>query len=165
MGIASVVPIAEEYIERFRAAVDTVARERAYLSMIEAPPEADVKKYVRDNIAKGEPHFVAIARDKVVGWCDIARKPRPTLQHSGVLGMGVIVEYRGQGLGRALMDATLKAAKERGFTRIELTVRVDNERARRLYERFGFVTEGLCRRHMRVDGEYKDSWLMALLYD
>jgi RimJ/RimL family protein N-acetyltransferase len=133
--------------------------------MVEGPAEADVKKYVLDNIANREPHFVAIAADKVVGWCDIARKPRPTLRHSGVLGMGVIAEYRGQGLGPALMDATLKAAKDRGLKRIELTVRVDNERARRLYERFGFVTEGLCRRHMRIDGEYKDSWLMALLYD
>jgi ribosomal protein S18 acetylase RimI-like enzyme len=161
----SIVPIAEEHIEGFRAAVDSVARERAYLAMLEGPAEADVKKYVLGNIANAEPHFVAIAAHKVVGWCDIARKPRTALRHSGILGMGVLAEYRGQGIGPALMDATLKAAKERGFTRIELTVRVDNERARRLYQRFGFVTEGLCRRHMRVDGEYKDSWLMALLYD
>jgi ribosomal protein S18 acetylase RimI-like enzyme len=114
-------------------------------------------------MADGVPHFVAITDGKVVGWCDIALKPRPTLRHSGVLGMGVISEYRGRGIGRALMHATLEAAKQRGIARIELTVRVDNEPAKRLYESFGFIAEGLCRRHLLVDGEYRDSWLMALL--
>ena len=158
-----VVPIGDEHIEGFRAVLDSVARERKYLALLEAPPEADTRKYVRDNIAGGAPHFVAVADAKVVGWCDIAVKPRPTLLHSGILGMGVLREYRGRGVGRALMDATLQAAKVKGISRVELTVRIDNDPARRLYESFGFVTEGLCRRHMRIDGLFIDSWLMALL--
>ena len=60
--------------------------------------------------------------------------------------------------------AALQAAWHREMTRIELTVRVDNERARRLYERFGFKVEGRCRRHMFVDGRYEDGYLMALLH-
>ena len=159
----TVVPIGEEHIEGFRAGVDSVARERKYLALLEAPPEADTRKYIRDNIAQGAPHFVALADGSVVGWCDVAVKPRPTLRHSGVLGMGVIREHRGKGIGRALMQATLAAAKASGLRRIELTVRVDNEPARRLYESFGFVTEGLCKRHMCIDGEFVDSRLMALL--
>lgn len=158
-----IVPIGEEHIDGFRAAVDSVARERKYLALLEAPPEADSRKYVLDNIAAGAPHFVALADGKVVGWCDVAVKPWPTLRHSGILGMGVLREYRGRGIGRALMDATLQAAKAKGIARIELTVRVDNEPARRLYESVGFATEGLCKRHMQVDGKFVDSWLMALL--
>ena len=61
------------------------------------------------------------------------------------------------------MQATLAAAKASGIRRVELTVRVDNEPARGLYQSFGFVTEALCKRHMCVDGEFVDSWLMALL--
>ena len=86
----SIVPIAEQHIDGFRSAIDSVARERRYLALLEAPPEADVKKYVRGNIAGRVPHFVAIADGKVVGWCDIALKPRPALRHSGILGMGVL---------------------------------------------------------------------------
>jgi RimJ/RimL family protein N-acetyltransferase len=142
-----------------------VAHERRFLALLEAPPEEDVRKYVRENIAKRAPHFVALVDSKVIGWCDIAIKPRPTLLHSGILGMGVISEYRGRGIGRAVLEATLQAAKARRMSRIELTVRVDNECAKRLYDRACFVVEGLCRRHMRVDGEFQDSWLMALLYD
>lgn len=158
-----VVPIGEEHIEGFRAAVDSVARERKYLALVESPPEADTRKYVRDNIARGAPHFVAVADGKVVGWCDVAIRPRPTQRHSGVLGMGVIRDYRGKGIGRALIQAALAAARTGGIRRIDLTVRVDNEPARRLYESAGFATEGLCKRHMCVDGEFIDSWLMAFL--
>ena len=85
--------------------------------------------------------------------------------HCGVLGMGVVAAHRGRGIGCALMQATLDDARAKGFTRIELTVRTDNERAKRLYKKFDFVVEGLGRRHMRVRGKYYDCHFMALLFD
>ena len=157
--------MAEQHIGGFREAVDSVARELKYLAMIEAPPHHQMRKFVLESMAAGAAQFVALADETVVGWCDVFPKPRATLKHSGTLGMGIIERYRGRGIGAELMRATLQAAKARGLTRIELTVRADNQRAKRLYEKFGFVTEGLCRRHMLVAGEYHDSYLMALLYD
>ena len=145
--------------------LDAVARERRYLALLEAPPLDEVTRFIKEGIASGAPQIVAIADKKVVGWCDVWPKPRAALKHSGVLGMGVIEGYRGRGIGKALMGAALQAAKDRGFTRVELTVRVDNPRAKKLYEQFGFVEEGLCRRHMCINGEYADSYLMAVLYD
>jgi ribosomal protein S18 acetylase RimI-like enzyme len=158
-----IVPIAEEHIVGFRAALDSVARELRYLAFLEAPPIDDVREFVRANMAAGAPQFVAIADGNVVDWCDVLPKPRPAMRHSGVLGMGVIAEYRGRGIGKALIEAALGAAKAKGLTRIELTVRVDNARARGLYEALGFGVEGFCRRYMRINGEYYDSYLMALV--
>jgi RimJ/RimL family protein N-acetyltransferase len=162
--MASILPIEEQHIEGFRAAVDSVARERRYLARFEAPAEADVRKYVLENIARQVPHFVAIDDDIVVGWCDIALRPQAAFAHSGVLGIGVLSEHRGKGVGGALLNATLQAARAQDIRRVELTVRVDNERAKRLYEACGFVVEGVCRRHMLVDGEFHDSYLMAHLH-
>ena len=159
-----VVPIAEEHIEGFRAALDSVARELRYLAMTEAPPPDDIGKWVRSHITSGMPQFVAIADEKVVGWCDVSPKARSTQSHIGVLGMGVMAPWRGRGIGRMLVDATLKAARAKGLTRVELTVRVDNAPARRLYQSFGFVEEGICKRHLRIDGEYADTYYMAVLY-
>jgi ribosomal protein S18 acetylase RimI-like enzyme len=45
---------------------------------------------------------------------------------------------RGQGRGRALMDAVLAFARERGAGYIELNTGEDDIAARALYERFGF---------------------------
>ena len=158
-----VVPIGEEHIEGFRAAVDSVARELKYLAFLDAPPLAEARKFVLQGIAEGVVQLVVLDAERVIGWCDVLPKPRPAMRHSGVLGMGVIESYRGRGVGRALMDATLRAAWKTGLTRVELTVRVDNPRARRLYESFGFVVEGVSRNHMLIRGEYADSYLMALL--
>jgi RimJ/RimL family protein N-acetyltransferase len=159
-----IVPIAEEHVEGFRAVFDSVARERRYLAMVEAPPIQEVRKYVAGNIAADVPHFVALAGEEIVGWCDASPKPRETLKHSLVLGMGVVHPYRARGIGSDLLEAVLRKAKQRGFARVELTVRVDNDPAKKLYTKFGFAVEGLCRRYMFVDGEYKDSYLMAVLY-
>jgi ribosomal protein S18 acetylase RimI-like enzyme len=47
-------------------------------------------------------------------------------------------EHRGRGVGRALLDATLAALKERGAPRVVLSTAEQNEPAQRLFERAGF---------------------------
>jgi ribosomal protein S18 acetylase RimI-like enzyme len=160
-----IVPIAEEHIEGFRAAVDSVAREHRYLAFLEAPPLSDVRGFVCGNIRSNLPQFVALVDDAVVGWCDVLPKPRPVFRYTGVLGMGVINDCRGRGIGTALMATTLQAAKQSGITRVELHVREKNLRAIALYEKFGFVREGLMRRDVFVDGAYENSLLMAVLFE
>ena len=160
---ARIVRRTKEHIAGFRAVLDTVAREERYLAMLQAPPLAEVRRFVMESLERRRPQFVALADGECVGWCDVVEKPRDVLKHSGVLGMGVAPVHRGHGIGRALIERTLEDARAKGFTRIELTVRVDNERAKALYDKAGFQVEGLCRRHMRVRDVYYDSWLMAWL--
>jgi RimJ/RimL family protein N-acetyltransferase len=64
-----------------------------------------------------------------------------------------------------LIRETLKKARASGFTRIELSFRGRNERVVGLYQRFGFVHEGVQRNAVRVDGEYENLICMALLLD
>jgi ribosomal protein S18 acetylase RimI-like enzyme len=160
-----IVPIAEEHIEGFRAVLDSVSRERRYLAFLEAPPLEEVQGFVRRNILKGYPQCVALIDQEVVGWCDILPIDRPTRAHSGVLGIGVLAQHRGRGIGTALIRETLGKARTRGLTRIELTVREHNDGAIALYKRFGFEIEGLQRNAVRVDGEYEDLTFMGLLLD
>jgi RimJ/RimL family protein N-acetyltransferase len=108
---------------------------------------------------------VALVEDKVVGWCDVLPIDRPTRAHNGVLGLAVVAEFRGRGIGTALLREALRGARAFGFTRIELSYREGNARVAALYERFGFVREGLQRNAVRVDGAYEDLICMALLFD
>ncbi len=151
-------------MESFHRALDFVAREKRYLAFLEAPPLDEARAYVLNNIAKGYPHWVVLSEGKVVGWCDVVPKSRPVHAHVGVLGMALLPEFRGQGVGERLMRQTLEAARAFGLHRVELTVREDNKNATALYEKIGFEIEGLMRNAMKVDGVYENTYLMALLF-
>jgi len=164
-GSIAVEPISAEHFSRYRAALDSVCRERRFLTFLEAPDEAECRAFVEANIRRGSPQLVALDGEHVVGWCDIVPIDRPVCAHCGVLGMGVVARYRGRGIGSALLGATLAAARAAGLSRIELSVRAGNEVAKRLYERFGFVVEGIKRDAIRLDGVREDLVCMALLFD
>ena len=77
--------------------------------------------------------------------------------------MGVVPDYRGRGIGARLIDQALTRAFATGFVRVELSVRADNQRAVQLYEKVGFVREGLLRDAVFVDGEFHNTIAMALI--
>jgi len=139
-----------------------VARERAYIDFLEAPPLEQSRSFWTSLIEKGHPFLVAVEGGTVVGWCDVVPVPRPIFAHVGVLGMGLLPEHRGRGLGTALMTAALEASRACGLERVELAVFADNERAQHLYARMGFVVEGVQSRRAKIDGRYRDEILMAL---
>ena len=159
-----IVPIAEEHIPGFHAAVDVVARERKYLAFLQAPPLEDVTRFVLANIEYGYPQFVVLSAGTVAGWCDvIPNRSRVIYSHCGTLGVGLLPDFRGQGIGRQLMQRTIKAAFAFGLTRIELTVRENNVNAIALYKRIGFETEGFHQNAVRLEGQYENLYSMALL--
>lgn len=54
----------------------------------------------------------------------------------------VLKEFHGVGIAHALMDWALEETSRRGAERMYLTVYVDNDRARRFYDRYGFEAVG-----------------------
>ncbi len=76
-----------------------------------------------------------------------------------------IGEREAQGKGNA-KDALSTLARflfeQRRAARVELTVIESNERARKLYESIGFVTEGVHRDHIFFNGAFHNEVLMAL---
>ena len=104
--------MSEAHVDSFRETLDSVARERKYLAMVQAPPIDRMRGWIGGNIEKGNPQFVAVDGESVVGWCDITPKTRKGFEHSGSLGMGVLAEYRRQGLGTALLSTAMGKARK-----------------------------------------------------
>lgn len=165
MNEIRIVPIDFAHIPGFRAAVGEVARERKYLLAIDAFPAHETASFVAGNLANGNPQYVALEGDEVVGWCDIVRQGFASTAHRGTFGLGVRAPWRGRGLGELLSRATIAEAWQRGFDRIELQVRSANTRAIALYERLGFQHEGRLRAAIKLDGIVEDNLLMGLLRD
>ena len=91
--------------------LNSVARERRHIAMVEPPTLEEVHSFLGTLADRGVIQFVALAGSKVVGWCDVTRKPIEGFRHSGVLGMGLLQAYRRRGLGSALLRAVLAEAQ------------------------------------------------------
>jgi L-phenylalanine/L-methionine N-acetyltransferase len=92
---------------------------------------------------------------------------QPGLRRAHVRGLGISVAngWQGRGVGDRLMQAAMHwADKWAGILRVELGVLCDNTRAIKLYERHGFITEGVMRGHILRDGVYADTQMMARLH-
>ena len=155
--------ISEEHVEGFNAAVGAVAREKKYLAFLDSPSLESSRDFVRKMIEANMPSLVALANDKVIGWCDISPLDRPVFAHSGCLGIGIIQGYRNLGLGENLIRQALALAIDRGLTRVELTVRENNKSAIHLYKKIGFVAEGLHINAVKIDDRYENHVSMAIL--
>jgi ribosomal protein S18 acetylase RimI-like enzyme len=84
--------------------------------------------------------LIALEEDQAVGFAVITLTW--TLEHGGksawVDELFVLPEYRNEGLGSTLLEGVLEAARNLGCRAVDLEVVVDQSRAERLYQRYGF---------------------------
>ena len=108
--------------------------------------------------------FGAFDGERVVGLMGIYREQRHKRKHkANLVGVFVRPEYRGQGIGSQLMEATISHAKTMvGVERVELSVESNNTPAKVLYTRHGFTTWGTEPEFMLLDGVRHDEDYMTL---
>jgi ribosomal protein S18 acetylase RimI-like enzyme len=108
-------------------------------------------------------HLVAEVEGRVVGYVALGHPtPLPASAHVWeVQGLAVDPAVGGRGVGRALVDAAVAEAADRGATKLTLRVLATNAVARRLYERAGFVVAGVLEGEFLLDGRLVDDVLMV----
>jgi RimJ/RimL family protein N-acetyltransferase len=77
----------------------------------------------------------------------------------------IVASEAGRGAGRRLLQSALDwLYTETETNRVDLDLFVENERARRAYEKLGFLVEGRLRDyHRSVDGRLRDALIMSIL--
>lgn len=153
-----------------------IANERAFT--LHLPEEmTGVEKRTSSSIheamnSEGDLRLLAIPIDaagaespQVVADLSIRAFPFLRMRHTGRLGIDIAREYRGAGLGDAMMHVGLSWARRHPFiSRIELFVYLENTPAVALYKKHGFQIEGIRRAAMQLaPGDFRDDYLMALL--
>jgi ribosomal protein S18 acetylase RimI-like enzyme len=110
---------------------------------------------------------VAEVDGRVVGNCVIDRHaPSASSEggHVGMLGILVDKEFRGKGVGSALLQHAIDAARGK-FEIVRLSVFSVNQRAQELYQRFGFTHCGHMPHHVKRGTTYFDEEQMVLVLD
>jgi putative acetyltransferase len=121
-----------------------------YRKWLESPPD-------------GMTGIVAVLDGQIVGCADVTQH-KGRRSHVGSIGICVHDDFHGRRIGSAMMAALVEAADDwLDLRRLELTVHVDNERAIRLYRKFGFEVEGTLRANAFRGGTYVDAHIMARL--
>lgn len=103
--------------------------------------------------------LVAHADGDIVGEIHVI----PSWMGFGEIGMMVAADWRGRGVGTALVTAAIEWAREHDLHKLALSVFPHNSAAIALYLKLGFVQEGRLVRHIRrADGQIWDLIEMGL---
>ncbi|SIS47910.1 GNAT family N-acetyltransferase [Salimicrobium flavidum] len=100
---------------------------------------------------------------EITGFIMLKGNELERIRHSAYLALGVKEEWRGHGVGKDLLRQGFKWARERGVSRLELTVLKNNRAALHLYKQMGFKIEGEKVNSLKIDGEYRNEYYMYKL--
>ena len=129
------------------------------------PVEAE-REYL-DSVLESERNAFFIAEDggEVVGTGTFSAFEKPRLRHRGVISITVKKSRWGEHIGTHMMEKLLDFARNSaGVDIVSLDVRSDNERAKALYEKFGFKKIGVFDGMLQIGGEYISCDTMRLSF-
>ena len=94
-----------------------------------------------NELANGHYYLVALDGGSVVGYAGLS----VTGAEAWIQNIAVRGDRQHRGIGRSLLEALLIEADRRGARPVLLEVAVDNAKAQRLYDRYGFAPVGVRR--------------------
>lgn len=160
---------AEAFVIRVATAADDVA-----LGRLDSAAFSAGGAFPSSVVAPGEPffsqrnppevHLVADAGGDVLGYVRVQQQIEELPENVHVLaihGLAVAPAAQRRGVATALMLGAESMARDRGARKLSLRMFADNDSARALYERLGYVVEGVLREEFLINGEYVDDVLMT----
>ena len=106
-------------------------------------PEQEARFLEEKTASPNGIEIIALVDGKLAGTAGIeAVGTKYKVRHRAEFGIGILRDYWGLGLGKALTCACIQCAKAAGYTQLELNVVADNRRAVSLYRNLGFEEFG-----------------------
>src|SRR3972149_4315998 len=140
----------EKTFVRYQGEHETVESEKKYL---EGRLEA-----IKDKKAV---HLLVFCKNKLIGASDIHMMDK-TEKHIGVLGISIAKNFRGEGVGKILMNLVEEEAKKKlpDLKMITLGVNSPNTVARDMYKKIGFVEYGILPNGISRGEKFENAVLM-----
>lgn len=122
-----------------------------------------MKSMIQDTVEGPNLLLIAKAGQTPVGYISAQKGALNKIRHTAYIVIGIRAAYQNQGIGTHFFRELDLWAKNNHVTRLELTVMCSNLAARRLYEKNGFVIEGIRKNSLLSDGVFTDEYYMAKL--
>ncbi len=108
--------------------------------------------------------LVAEFENEIIGNIDLTGNPRIMMQHTAIIGMGMLTDWRNVGLGTEFMKSSIDWAKENPMLELLLLqVYCENISAIYLYKKMGFKENGIVENYFKNGAEYHDNLMMSLV--
>ena len=158
----------EEDAEAIVNFYNRVGGETTYLSFEkdEYPLDADAQRVSIKETKESPNNIMILALDgeDIVGIGTISSTSKIKARHNGELGIVVENAHQGQGIGSEIIRRLIEWSRGNKITtRIQLDTRCDNDRAVKLYEKFGFEIEGRLKNTTLLNGTYYDLYVMGMM--
>ncbi len=146
------------------ALIDAVGAEGIWLATERYVPTPQWEQVLHHPDAEPRATLLVVERNsQIVGWCRVFPYQFGNKSlHIADIGIGVQKEFRGRGIGGALLTTAIAWARAQGFEKLTLDLYSSNAAARRLFERYGFHAVGVRSRHAIINGAYVGEILMDL---
>lgn len=108
--------------------------------------------------------LIATYDKEIIATLNAAGFPNRKMRHVAALGISILKEWRGVGLGNVLFECMIAWARDKSpLAILTLDVFSANEPAIKLYEKYGFVKEGERKNYFKNKaGEYCNDVIMSL---
>jgi RimJ/RimL family protein N-acetyltransferase len=126
--------------------------------------EEQERKWVQDHLEqRGQIILLTEASGTIIGNLSFENGPHRRIAHRGNLGMAVVRDWRGRGIGTAMLRTFLDwAIANPLIEKVCLDVVSSNAVAMELYKKLGFVEEALRLKDIKLGpGRYADTIQMA----
>lgn len=123
-----------------------------------------VKDMINQSINGDDLLLIAVEDENIIGFLSAQRGIPRKIKHTAYIVIGIRKNFRGNGIGKKLFLELDLWAKENNVSRLELTVMCTNSIAKQLYEKDGFVVEGIKQNSIFMKGNYIDEYYMAKIY-
>lgn len=151
--------------------------ENALIDFFKAMPEEDIL-YLRDDVKDSQVikrwcqgldyeatlPLIADLEGKIVGDATLHQEKRGWRSHIGTVRAVIHPQYRGKGIGRALLGELIQVALDIGLVKLDAEFMAEQTRQIAIFEKLGFVNMAVLPQHVKdLRGESHD--LIIMVYD
>lgn len=167
--ICTIRAVSEDDALEFCAILPQMHAESQWLNYMPGEFDKDEKwerNFIKEQQAKTAAIMIVAEVDgKIVATGGAGSLEYQRFAHQAELGLAILKDFWGQGLGQRLMELLIEWGRVRGLRKMHLRVFDGNDRAIALYDALGFETEARFKDDfLRNDGTYGDTIIMSLYF-
>ncbi|ARK29446.1 GNAT family N-acetyltransferase [Halalkalibacter krulwichiae] len=157
-------PVQKQDASQIIEAVASIIKEGASIQK-ERPRTLEEEQTFIQEMLRDENMYIVVELNGVVkGIARVIRGELEMKRHTGLFRTWLHEDAQGKGIGRQIMDYTLQWCKRARLHKLCLTVFASNEVAKHLYEKAGFVVEGIQKEQVIINSHYDDEIFMAYFF-